>query len=102
LGSELEPPLKRGKTSADFQSEGKMDSSRDKLKSREMGTAMTGAAAFKNMGSSPSEPADLLESNLVRFSKTSEVVMGLKEKVPELAVVGESEGAAVEGLAEKT
>ena len=67
-----------------------------------MGTAMTGAAAFKNMGSSLSEPAELLESSLMRFSKTSEVVMGLKEKVPELEVVGESEGAAVEGLAKKT
>ena len=38
----------------------------------------------------------MLESSLVRFSRTSAVVMGLKEKVPELEVVGEgeSEGAA--------
>ena len=81
-----------------------MDRSRDKLKSRETGTAMTEAAAFKNLGSIPSEPADLLGSRLERCSKTSAVVMGLKEKEPELGGMAESDndGAAEEGLAEKT
>lgn len=55
MGSEPEPPLKNGKTSADFQSGGKTDSSRDLLNSHKMGIAMTGAATFKSMGSSPSE-----------------------------------------------
>lgn len=84
MGPEPEPPLKNGKTSADFQSGGKTDSSRDILNSHKMGIAMTGAATFKSMGS---ELADLLESNLVSSSKT-EVRMGLKEKEQELEVVG--------------
>lgn len=53
-----------------------------------MGTEIT-AATFKNMGSSPSEPADLLVSNLEISTRSCAVVMGLKEKVAELEAVGE-------------
>lgn len=56
--------LMSGKTMTDFQSEWKTESSSGRMNNLEMGAAMTSAAAFKNMGESPSQPADLLGSDL--------------------------------------
>lgn len=65
--------LKSGKIMADFKSEGNSENCRDMLK-----TAIMWAAAFRNMGSRPSRPADLLLFSLVSSSWTSEVERGVK------------------------
>lgn len=65
---------------ADFQSIGNSESCRDMLNSLVTGAAIMWAAAFKNMGSRPSRPADLFVLSLVSSFWTSEVERGIKEK----------------------
>ena len=65
---------------ADFQSIGNSESCRDMLNSLVTGAAIMRDAAFKNMGSRPSRPADLFVFSLESSSWTSEVEKGIKEK----------------------